>query len=172
MCGKLQCKIDPQNWIFRENKWWKNWNSRVTNFNFLQQQTIDHDHHRSVYNQQAASSRQHTITIQDTPSPSVSVITISDSEEEIPSGKKGSNRHSQTISNRQLNMQQQQHQSNSHSHRKNVISCVSVGDSDNEERGSIKVSLMWFYVHSNSFWICTNSFWLWCFLFEFYFEKW
>ncbi|XP_044749425.1 homeodomain-interacting protein kinase 2 isoform X2 [Coccinella septempunctata] len=98
-------------------------------------QQNDHDHHRFVYNQPQASSRQHTITIQDTPSPSVSVITISDSEEEVSSGKKGgSNRHSQTMANRQA----MQHPNNSHSHRKNVISCVSVGDSDNEERSSTK----------------------------------
>ncbi|XP_045479156.1 homeodomain-interacting protein kinase 2 isoform X3 [Harmonia axyridis] len=101
-----------------------------------QSQQNDHGDHRSVYHQPVASSRQHTITIQDTPSPSVSVITISDSEEEASPGKKvGTNRHSQTVTSIQPSSQ---HHNTSHGHRKNVISCVSVGDSDNEERNSTK----------------------------------
>lgn len=70
-------------------------------------------------------NRQHTITINDTPSPAVSVITISDSEDEGVTGKKpagSSHRNNQNAAN-----------NTSISHRKNVISCVSVGDSDNEE---------------------------------------
>lgn len=72
-----------------------------------------------------AGNRQHTITINDTPSPAVSVITISDSEDEGVTGKKpagNSHRNNQNAAN-----------NTSTSHRKNVISCVSVGDSDNEE---------------------------------------
>lgn len=72
--------------------------------------------------------REHTITINDTPSPAVSVITISDSEDEGTLGKK---------SNRVLHSNAQPTVSN----RKNVISCVSVQDSDNEDRSSSKVIL-------------------------------
>ncbi|KAL3267050.1 hypothetical protein HHI36_011192 [Cryptolaemus montrouzieri] len=97
-------------------------------------QQIDHDH-RVMYHHNAGGSRQHTITIQDTPSPAVSVITISDSEEEPTPGKKpGTNRHSQTLSNHQA----LQHHGDAAHHRKNVINCVTVGDSDNEERNSVK----------------------------------
>ncbi|KAF5294896.1 hypothetical protein FQR65_LT10694 [Abscondita terminalis] len=85
--------------------------------------------HANSYNHTNGTNRQHTITINDTPSPTVSVITISDSEDEsTPSGK--SNRHAQA-----------QNVSTATSgtttkHRKNVISCVSVGDSDNEDHKS------------------------------------
>ncbi|KYB27931.1 Homeodomain-interacting protein kinase 2-like Protein [Tribolium castaneum] len=78
------------------------------------QQVNSHDHHLQTH------GRQHTITINDTPSPAVSVITISDSEDEGTPGKK-SNRVSNNVTNR-----------------KNVISCVSVPDSDNEDRSSSK----------------------------------
>lgn len=68
------------------------------------------------------NGRQHTITIHDTPSPAVSVITISDSEDEgSGKGNKVNGGNSRSISNRQ---------------RKNVISCVTVGDSDGEEHRS------------------------------------
>lgn len=62
------------------------------------------------------SRQQHTITIHDTPSPAVSVITISDSEEETTTKVK-------PVVKSQ--------------NRKNVISCVTVGDSD-EERSPTK----------------------------------
>lgn len=72
----------------------------------------------------AASGRQHTITINDTPSPAVSVITISDSEDEGTTGKKS-------------NANRTAPQTNPQSvHRKNVISCVSVADSDTEDHRS------------------------------------
>lgn len=87
-------------------------------------QSSGHEHHGP------SNGRQHTITINDTPSPAVSVITISDSEDEGSPGKKGGHR----------NMHGNNHSGNSH--RKNVISCVTVGDSDNEEnRSSAKVIL-------------------------------
>ncbi|CAH1370964.1 hypothetical protein MTP99_012457 [Tenebrio molitor] len=81
-------------------------------------QVNSHDHHIQSH------GRQHTITINDTPSPAVSVITISDSEDEGSPGKK---------SNRVQNNAQP-----TVSNRKNVISCVSVPDSDNEDRSSSK----------------------------------
>ncbi|CAH1174185.1 unnamed protein product [Phaedon cochleariae] len=78
-----------------------------------------HHHHHHPHN---GGGKQHTITINDTPSPAVSVITISDSEDETGGGgKKGS-----------------RGQNGGVVHRKNVISCVSLQDSDNEERGSTK----------------------------------
>ncbi|XP_066998883.2 homeodomain-interacting protein kinase 2 [Anabrus simplex] len=70
--------------------------------------------------QQVISGRQQTITIHDTPSPAVSVITISDSEDEAP-GKCTQSTPSRGTSTRQ---------------RKNVISCVTVADSDGEEHRS------------------------------------
>ncbi|GJQ65433.1 hipk [Trypoxylus dichotomus] len=79
-------------------------------------------------NQVVHNGRQHTITINDTPSPAVSVITISDSEDETANTKK-------------VVTASGSHRSNHHGHtttsnRKNVISCVSVGDSDNEDHKS------------------------------------
>ncbi|GLV35353.1 Homeodomain interacting protein kinase [Carabus blaptoides fortunei] len=72
------------------------------------------------------NGRQHTITIHDTPSPAVSVITISDSEDE-GTGKlnklNGTSTHRVTTGS---NMKQ----------RKNVISCVTVADSDGEDHRS------------------------------------
>lgn len=72
------------------------------------------------------NGRQHTITIHDTPSPAVSVITISDSEDE-GTGKlnklNGGSSHRVTTGS---NMKQ----------RKNVISCVTVADSDGEDHRS------------------------------------
>uniref|UniRef100_A0A1B6C3J0 non-specific serine/threonine protein kinase n=1 Tax=Clastoptera arizonana TaxID=38151 RepID=A0A1B6C3J0_9HEMI len=83
-------------------------------------------HHSSIHHQQPIQpqglSRQQTITIRDTPSPAVSVITISDSEDETPVKCPLPNDNiRQPSSNRQ---------------RKNVISCVTVGDSDNEDHHS------------------------------------
>jgi len=55
-----------------------------------QEQPVQSHHHSSkhsshnVEHQPVASVRQQTITIDDTPSPAVSVITISDSEDEAP----------------------------------------------------------------------------------------
>ncbi|KAJ8949716.1 hypothetical protein NQ318_013585 [Aromia moschata] len=92
------------------------------------QQVISHDHHTQTvhhhHHHHHHSGKQHTITINDTPSPAVSVITISDSEDESSPGKK-------TV---QANAQPPAVQ------RKNVISCVSVQDSDNEDRSSSKVN--------------------------------
>lgn len=79
-------------------------------------QTIHHHHHHHHH------GKQHTITINDTPSPAVSVITISDSEDEATPGKKVAHTNTQPAT----------------AHRKNVISCVSVQDSDNDERSSSK----------------------------------
>ncbi|XP_071442211.1 homeodomain-interacting protein kinase 2 isoform X2 [Hetaerina americana] len=69
-------------------------------------------------------SRQQTITIHDTPSPAVSVITISDSEDESP-GK----------------CTQQPVSRGSLKQRKNVISCVTVADSDEEHKSPVKQDL-------------------------------
>lgn len=88
---------------------------------------VTQDHHTQTHH-----GRQHTITINDTPSPAVSVITISDSDDESTPGK--TNRNVQT--------------NTTHPNRKNVISCVSVPDSDNEDRSSSKVL---FYLHYNKF---------------------
>ncbi|XP_065206382.1 homeodomain-interacting protein kinase 2 isoform X3 [Planococcus citri] len=72
-------------------------------------------------------NRQQTITINDTPSPSVTVITISDSEDDV--APKSAPQPTSMV-----------HSRNSHkSHqRKNVISCVSVGDSDEDSQQSPK----------------------------------
>ncbi|XP_049826145.1 homeodomain-interacting protein kinase 2 isoform X4 [Aethina tumida] len=96
-------------------------------------QTTNHHghghHHHHHHHHGNSSGRQHTITINDTPSPAVSVITISDSEDET--GEKAANRNNAAqhqVHNQQPNGQQP---------RKNVISCVSVPDSD-EDRSSSK----------------------------------
>ncbi|VVC30232.1 Hypothetical protein CINCED_3A002803 [Cinara cedri] len=73
-------------------------------------------HQPSPTYKQLINNRQHTITIHDTPSPAVSVITISDSEDEAST--KGV----------QLNIK------SNRNNRKNIISCVTVGESDNEEQ--------------------------------------
>ncbi|KAL0107720.1 hypothetical protein PUN28_014779 [Cardiocondyla obscurior] len=115
-----------------------------------QEQPVQSHHHHSskhssshnVEHQPVASVRQQTITIDDTPSPAVSVITISDSEDEAP-GKctQSTPRVVQPIQ-QSAHTSSQQHanghvttHSSSSSHRtqrKNVISCVTVGDSDGE----------------------------------------
>ncbi|XP_050297644.1 homeodomain-interacting protein kinase 2 isoform X4 [Anthonomus grandis grandis] len=97
-----------------------------------------HHHHHHQHN----GKNQHTITINDTPSPAVSVITISDSEDEGLPGKKTV--HTNTVAPQQS----QTHYSNNNQQapsRKNVISCVSVQDSDNEDRSSSKAT----HHHSN-----------------------
>ncbi|XP_011868190.1 PREDICTED: homeodomain-interacting protein kinase 2 isoform X2 [Vollenhovia emeryi] len=147
--------------------------------NHWQEQSVQSHHHSSkhssshnVEHQPVASVRQQTITIDDTPSPAVSIITISDSEDEAPGKCCGDRQCSacQSLATRLSGdgrpvreevirstqstprvvqpMQQsghassQQHtsghvstHSSSSSHRtqrKNVISCVTVGDSDGE----------------------------------------
>ncbi|XP_011707653.1 PREDICTED: homeodomain-interacting protein kinase 2 isoform X3 [Wasmannia auropunctata] len=141
-----------------------------------QEQSVQSHHHSSkhssshnVEHQPVASVRQQTITIDDTPSPAVSVITISDSEDEAPGKCCGDRQCSacQSLATRlsgdgrpvreevirstqstprvvqpmqhstHANSQQHGHvtHSSSSSHRtqrKNVISCVTVGDSDGE----------------------------------------
>lgn len=92
-----------------------------------------HHHHHHHHHHGNSSGRQHTITINDTPSPAVSVITISDSEDET--GEKAANRNN--AAQHQVHNQQQP---SGQQPRKNVISCVSVPDSD-EDRSSSKVSI-------------------------------
>ncbi|XKL61288.1 hypothetical protein PGB90_008345 [Kerria lacca] len=76
---------------------------------------------------QIPGNRQQTITINDTPSPSVTVITISDSEDDI--SPKCAPQPTSIVHHRNA---QKSHQ------RKNVISCVSVGDSDEDSQESPK----------------------------------
>ncbi|KAK9712192.1 Protein kinase domain [Popillia japonica] len=90
-------------------------------------------------NQVTHNGRQHTITINDTPSPAVSVITISDSEDETANTKK--------VVTTSSNHRSHHGGHGTTSNRKNVISCVSVGDSDNEDhksptKGQIEVSIL------------------------------
>ncbi|EFN80327.1 Homeodomain-interacting protein kinase 2 [Harpegnathos saltator] len=103
-----------------------------------------HGHNSSSHNvehQQVTTVRQQTITIHDTPSPAVSVITISDSEDETPGKCTQSTPRVVQTTMQQTHTSNQQHTNghvathNSSSHRaqrKNVISCVTVGDSDGE----------------------------------------
>ncbi|XP_071564054.1 uncharacterized protein Hipk isoform X7 [Temnothorax nylanderi] len=142
-----------------------------------QEQPVQSHHHSSkhssshnVEHQPVATVRQQTITIDDTPSPAVSVITISDSEDEAPGKCCGDRQCSacQSLATRLSGdgrpvreevirstqstprvvqpMQQSAHTSSQHANghvtthsssshrtqRKNVISCVTVGDSDGE----------------------------------------
>ncbi|TGZ52054.1 Uncharacterized protein DBV15_05039 [Temnothorax longispinosus] len=142
-----------------------------------QEQPVQSHHHSSkhssshnVEHQPVATVRQQTITIDDTPSPAVSVITISDSEDETPGKCCGDRQCSacQSLATRLSGdgrpvreevirstqstprvvqpMQQSAHTSSQHANghvtthsssshrtqRKNVISCVTVGDSDGE----------------------------------------
>ncbi|XP_043283897.1 homeodomain-interacting protein kinase 2 isoform X3 [Venturia canescens] len=113
-----------------------------------QQQPVQSHHHsgkhvsnHNVEHQQVTSVRQQTITIHDTPSPAVSVITISDSEDETPGKCTQSTprivQNSQTthsISNQQThsNGHANPQHSTTRAQRKNVISCVTVADSDGE----------------------------------------
>ncbi|KAH1022029.1 hypothetical protein HUJ04_011498 [Dendroctonus ponderosae] len=108
-------------------------------------QVTSQDHHTQTYNTHQGHHHgprvktqnivnDHTITINDTPSPAVSVITISDSEDEGIHGKK-------TVQTNTVGTQQghNHHSSGQHHHsRKNVISCVNLQDSDNEEQSSSK----------------------------------
>ncbi|XP_048517464.1 homeodomain-interacting protein kinase 2 isoform X2 [Dendroctonus ponderosae] len=108
-------------------------------------QVTSQDHHTQTYNTHQGHHHgprvktqnivnDHTITINDTPSPAVSVITISDSEDEGIHGKK-------TVQTNTVGTQQghSHHSSGQHHHsRKNVISCVNLQDSDNEEQSSSK----------------------------------
>ncbi|CAG9762494.1 unnamed protein product [Ceutorhynchus assimilis] len=107
-------------------------------------QVTSQDHHTQTYNNHHhhnghhhGGKNQHTITINDTPSPAVSVITISDSEDEGLPGK----RLVRKVQTNNVGTQQSQTHHTSQQHvpsRKNVISCVNVQDSDNEDRSSSK----------------------------------
>ncbi|XP_071642171.1 uncharacterized protein Hipk isoform X8 [Temnothorax longispinosus] len=112
-----------------------------------QEQPVQSHHHSSkhssshnVEHQPVATVRQQTITIDDTPSPAVSVITISDSEDETPGKCTQSTprvvqpmQQSAHTSSQHANGHVTTHSSSSHrTQRKNVISCVTVGDSDGE----------------------------------------
>ncbi|KYN00669.1 Homeodomain-interacting protein kinase 2 [Cyphomyrmex costatus] len=114
-----------------------------------QEQPVQSHHHSSkhssshnVEHQPVASVRQQTITIDDTPSPAVSVITISDSEDEAPGKCTQSTPRVIQPMQQSTHTSSQQHasghitthsSSSSHrTHRKNIISCVTVGDSDGE----------------------------------------
>ncbi|XP_034944992.1 homeodomain-interacting protein kinase 2 isoform X9 [Chelonus insularis] len=111
-----------------------------------QQQPVQSHHHsgkhasnHNVEHQQVAAVRQQTITIHDTPSPAVSVITISDSEDETP-GKCTQSTPRIVQNSQPVHSTSNQSHSNGHNNshsttrvqRKNVISCVTVGDSDGE----------------------------------------
>ncbi|XP_028049721.1 homeodomain-interacting protein kinase 2 isoform X2 [Monomorium pharaonis] len=153
--------------------------SPTSSSHWQEQPVHTHHHHSSkhssshnVEHQPVASVRQQTITIDDTPSPAVSVITISDSEDEAPGKCCGDRqcsacqslatrlsgdgrpvreeviRSTQSTPRVVQSVQQSTHassqphgsghvtsHSSSSSHRtqrKNVISCVTVGDSDGE----------------------------------------
>ncbi|XP_018369139.1 PREDICTED: homeodomain-interacting protein kinase 2 isoform X8 [Trachymyrmex cornetzi] len=114
-----------------------------------QEQPVQSHHHGSkhssshnVEHHPVASVRQQTITIDDTPSPAVSVITISDSEDETPGKCTQSTPRVVQPMQQSTHASSQQHasghvtthsSSSSHrTHRKNIISCVTVGDSDGE----------------------------------------
>lgn len=106
-----------------------------------------HHHHRQQQQQQSspqywhvhnshllnasshANPRQQTITIEDTPSPAVSVITISDSDDETVD-KKCVIKPQKEVTRHENRVQCDQ--------RKNVISYVTVGDSDGEEHTTPK----------------------------------
>ncbi|KAL1510089.1 hypothetical protein ABEB36_004744 [Hypothenemus hampei] len=120
------------------------WTNTSSGGSHHQHQVTSQDHHTQTYHHHQShhgnglGKNQHTITINDTPSPAVSVITISDSEDEAVPGKK-------TVQTNTVGTQQcQTHQSSSGSgsSRKNVISCVSVQDSDNEDRSSSKTHIL------------------------------
>lgn len=87
----------------------------------VKQQQVDHNHHGGHHN----GRQQHTITIHDTPSPAVSVITISDSEDETAA--KGNIK--PVINNNP-------HRNTNNKQRKNIISRVTVADSDGEDHKS------------------------------------
>lgn len=111
---------------------YRNRNSHVSSHNW--------NHQQVQTKQEPSSTRQHTILINDTPSPAVSIITISDSEDDEASKKP-------VIQQQQQQQQPQQHQApNPEINRKNVISCVSVGDSDNEDHKSPAKVCFHFYM--------------------------
>ncbi|GAB0092636.1 homeodomain-interacting protein kinase 2 [Sergentomyia squamirostris] len=103
------------------------------------------------HNSNNATAKQQTITIHDTPSPTA-VITISDSEDESPEVQQApvknstrshnssssscrSSNHTNNVVNGNQNVGTMTTNTSSYNrNRKNVISCVTVGDSDNEER--------------------------------------
>nr|CAI5866092.1 unnamed protein product [Callosobruchus analis] len=106
-------------------------------------------HHQSMHHTSSGVGhhmKQHTITINDTPSPAVSVITISDSEDETAAVVAAAVAVSATIVPKRTAHADTQTTGGASTqtgtslqpHRKNVISCVSVPDSDNEDRSSSK----------------------------------
>lgn len=139
------------------------------------QQPVEPHLHQTIeqtsQSQQVVPGRQQTITIHDTPSPAVSVITISDSEDEAP-GKCCKDRNCSACYTSGLGLachissncssvltvasQDEAYHSSqstpsrglSARQRKNVISCVTVGDSDGEEhRSPAKQQLQQLYQH-------------------------
>ncbi|XP_076252678.1 homeodomain interacting protein kinase isoform X11 [Rhynchophorus ferrugineus] len=76
-------------------------------------------HHHNHHHSNVATKSQHTITINDTPSPAVSVITISDSDDDDNHGGKKTV-HTNTVATQQGQVTH----SNQTSSRKNVISCT------------------------------------------------
>ncbi|XP_028129752.1 homeodomain-interacting protein kinase 2 isoform X2 [Diabrotica virgifera virgifera] len=121
------------------NQWHHSSSHQLVSSHDHHTQTVHHHHHHHHHNSSssntiaAAPPKQHTITINDTPSPAVSVITISDSEDEVAPGKK-------TIHTTTQTQPLAPPPPVTAAQRKNVISCVSVQDSDNEERHSVKAS--------------------------------
>ncbi|XP_067209866.1 homeodomain-interacting protein kinase 2 isoform X7 [Linepithema humile] len=121
-----------------------------TSSSHWQEQSVQSHHHSSkhssshnVEHQPIATVRQQTITIDDSPSPAVSVITISsDSEDEAPEKcTQSTPRVVQTMPQSSHSSSQQHASGNATTHssssshrsqRKNVISYVTVGDSDGE----------------------------------------
>ncbi|XP_023719375.1 homeodomain-interacting protein kinase 2 isoform X5 [Cryptotermes secundus] len=140
------------------------------------QQQLDQHPHQAIQQTpqqsvQVVSGRQQTITIHDTPSPAVSVITISDSEDEAP-GKCCKDRNCSACHTSGLGLachissncssvltvasqDEAYHSSQSTPsrgmparQRKNVISCVTVADSDGEEhRSPAKQQMQQMYHH-------------------------
>lgn len=87
------------------------------------------------FNGNARNPRQPTITIEDTPSPAVSVITISDSDDEGGSNAASSQNKSNGCRSRAGQQQPQQQRGMSN---RQVVSCVTVPDSDEEHRSPAK----------------------------------
>ena len=86
------------------------------------------------YGGSGRNPRQPTITIEDTPSPAVSVITISDSDDDT-GGSSTAGQHHKSGRSRAGGSQQQQQQNRPG---RQVVSCVTVPDSDEEHRSPAK----------------------------------
>ncbi|XP_044734949.1 homeodomain-interacting protein kinase 2 isoform X2 [Chrysoperla carnea] len=131
-----------------------NWGQNQPQYNLVVHSSNKHhsDQHQVVPSSTTNNkqNRQQTITIRDTPSP-VSVITISDSEDEAPTKSSVTSGGSTSkSSHRAITIPEVVPQTNSHSssgssssrsQRKNVISCVTVGDSDGEEQRSPQIQI-------------------------------